>query len=343
MPSVFSGNNDNAAVFICLTPVKNEAWILPSFLRMVETWADWIIILDQCSTDGSREIARKHNKVILLENDDPEFDERYRQSKLLSAARQIPGKRILFALDADESLSANFVTNGDKEAVAQSPPGTVIELKWPQILPQLKRFYDVPHTPFGFVDNGAQHNPKRIHSTRIPTPDGAIHLKLQDTVNMHFQYVPWERQKIKQLWYQCWETVNSPENDPIRIFRQYNQMRGIVKKNTLPIRQDWIAGYQDRGIDFNALEKVSGDDTWWEKDIVSMLSLYGADRFRKTCIWDVDWVKKAASLGFEEPDKFVDPRGIVDRIFHKWLIVTQAYAKNYFVRVLDKYLIRKIW
>ena len=53
---------------ICLTPVRNEAWILKAFLSATSLWADIIIIADQMSTDGSREIARQFPKVKLLEN-----------------------------------------------------------------------------------------------------------------------------------------------------------------------------------------------------------------------------------------------------------------------------------
>ena len=53
---------------ICLTPVLNEAWILDRFIRCASLWADHIIIADQGSTDGSREIAQRYDKVIFIDN-----------------------------------------------------------------------------------------------------------------------------------------------------------------------------------------------------------------------------------------------------------------------------------
>ncbi len=44
-------------VLICLTPIRNEAWILERFLQCASLWADYIIIGDQNSDDGSREIV----------------------------------------------------------------------------------------------------------------------------------------------------------------------------------------------------------------------------------------------------------------------------------------------
>ncbi len=45
-------------LLICLTPIKNEAWILDRFLKCASLWADYIIIADQQSTDSSIEIAK---------------------------------------------------------------------------------------------------------------------------------------------------------------------------------------------------------------------------------------------------------------------------------------------
>ena len=46
-------------LLVVLTPVFNEAWILPAFLKATSLWADYIIIADQMSTDGSREIYKE--------------------------------------------------------------------------------------------------------------------------------------------------------------------------------------------------------------------------------------------------------------------------------------------
>ena len=45
-------NNENKPLLIDLTPVFNEAWVLPAFLKATSLWADYIIIADQMSTDG---------------------------------------------------------------------------------------------------------------------------------------------------------------------------------------------------------------------------------------------------------------------------------------------------
>lgn len=44
---------------ICVTPLRNEAWILERFLRAAELWADRILVPDQGSKHGSRRIAER--------------------------------------------------------------------------------------------------------------------------------------------------------------------------------------------------------------------------------------------------------------------------------------------
>ena len=41
-------------LMIVMTPVRNEAWVLPAFLESTSRWADYIIIADQMSTIGVR-------------------------------------------------------------------------------------------------------------------------------------------------------------------------------------------------------------------------------------------------------------------------------------------------
>lgn len=92
---------------IVLTPTKNEEWIIELFLKITSLFADHIIIADQFSTDKTVEIAKKFPKVIIIENDNTEYDEQYRQKLLIDKARSLfPGNNLLLALDADEIITA---------------------------------------------------------------------------------------------------------------------------------------------------------------------------------------------------------------------------------------------
>ena len=159
----------------CLTPVKDEAWILERFLKCASLWADRIIIADQNSTDGSREIALRFPKVTLIENVSSEFNEPQRQKLLLAEARRTPGPKVLFALDADECFSSNVLYSPEWESILKAAPGTVISFQWPEIQADssdLSFFYFPIVVPAGFVDDGSDHTGKIIHSVRVPIPSG---------------------------------------------------------------------------------------------------------------------------------------------------------------------------
>src|SRR5690242_20974179 len=80
---------------ICVTPARNEAWIVERFLRAAELWADHVILADQHSTDQTVAIARQFDKVRVVTNPSGEYDEGKRQELLLAAAREFPGPRVI--------------------------------------------------------------------------------------------------------------------------------------------------------------------------------------------------------------------------------------------------------
>ena len=99
----------NEPLLVVLTPVRNEAWILHAFLKATSLWADYIIIADQMSTDGSRDIYSQYEKVIVVDNPREEMHQARTRQLLFKAAQKIEGDKILFALDADEFLSGDFM------------------------------------------------------------------------------------------------------------------------------------------------------------------------------------------------------------------------------------------
>ena len=86
--------NDTSPKLVVLTPVRNEAWVLRGFLEATSLWADYIIIADQMSNDGSRDIAREYPKVILIDNDREEMHMAATRRLLFEEARKIKGEKI---------------------------------------------------------------------------------------------------------------------------------------------------------------------------------------------------------------------------------------------------------
>ena len=140
-------------LIVCLTPVKDEAWILDRFLRCAATWADHIIVADHGSIDGSRAIALDSVKTKLIEIPLDRWDERVRQRLLIDATRSIPnaGKLTMIALNADEALSANWRNSPEWNKLLRAAPGTVLAFQWVNLLPGCLRTW-FSHEPVTLGD-----------------------------------------------------------------------------------------------------------------------------------------------------------------------------------------------
>ncbi|BAN36204.1 hypothetical protein SCD_n02396 [Sulfuricella denitrificans skB26] len=303
---------------ICLTPVKNESWILEQFLMAASLWADHIIIADQFSDDDSREIAEKFPKVILIENPSTEFNEPERQKLLINAARKIEGPRLLVTLDADEFLSANFRESKEWQFIMHAPPGTVIRFKWINLKPGLKKYWSPDcYFPWGFMDDGSEHTGATIHSMRIPMPLNSMKVDLDEVKVLHFQYTDWERMASKQRWYQCWEILNQPERGALELFRQYHHMYEVKDTDLLEVKNEWFDHYGENDIDLFSVKKDGV--YWWDREVLKYFQRHGTEKFKKLNIWDVDWRKLGERFKLAGVGKMNDPRNILDKKVHSWL------------------------
>jgi len=322
---------------ICLTPVKNEAWILERFLKCASLWADYIIIADQNSNDGSREIAKNFEKVILLDNPMQECDEDKRQKILLEAARKIAEPRLLIALDADEILTSNFSTSKEWQSVLKAKQGTIIRFDCVQLKPDMQHYWLVPDAPLGFMDDGSDHIGSDIHSVRIPLPDKSPSIKLREIKVMHYQFTDWQRMESKHRWYQCWERLKHPSRRPIKIYRQYHHMYAVSDDSISNILPEWINGYEKREIDMTSI--VCENIYWWDKEVLNFLKTWDSSKFRKEAIWDIDWADLARKLNCNNHGyEFSDPRSRIDKYIHLWLKKTQPYSMKLHIRIIEKIL-----
>lgn len=322
---------------ICITPVRNEAWIIDRFLSAAKNWADHVVVADQQSSDGTLELLQATPGAEVVINESPVFDEAHRQKILIERARQFEGRRILIGLDADEALSANCLESKEWKEIADAEPGTLLRFRWVNILPGFKDVWIPPkYSAFGFIDNGCDYNGWRIHSPRVPQPPGAPVIDLDEVVVLHFQYVAWERMLSKHRWYQAWEHLKHQQKGPLDIFREYHHMYGSWDKSEIhPLRQEWLAGYDRAGIDFRSLQ--SEPVSWWDREIVQMLQEHGTERFRQIAIWDQDWNEMATHIRTNGAD-LSDPRSPWEKIIHRLLKTTQGRRSNLAVRGFEKFL-----
>ena len=320
---------------ICLTPVKNEAWILDRFLQCASLWADYIIIADQGSTDSSREIALRYPKVVLIDNASEDFSEVERQRVLLGEARRINAPRILISLDADEILTANVLYSVEWSKLHQALPGTVFKFQLINIRPNLKEYWS-PDTsfPWGFVDDGADHLGLPIHSYRLPISQATRQVCLREVKVLHYQYTDWDRMKSKHRWYQCWEHVMYPKKSPVDLYRQYHHMDAVKSKDLKDLPELWYKGYARLGIDMKNILKEK--QYWWDREVLELFQKYGREKFAQESIWDVDWSQIAERHSMKGVLETADPRTVFEKSFHKYLSLTQPYAQTTMVAYVDK-------
>ena len=297
---------------ICLTPVKNEAWILARFLEATSLWADEIIVADQLSEDGSREIARQFPKVRLIENNCPTYDESERQALLIAAARENakPGERtLLLGLDADEFFSAEALAPSFWNEIGSHPDGTILHFERPTLRPGFRQYWDEPMSPIGFLDDGSPHIGTQIHSMRVPRSESSEIVRLQAPVILHYHAVNWERMAMKMRWYQCHEFIQGMETCPITLYRKYHA--AWVAPSALHDAPDsWFEEYEKRGVEIRETPKEEGAG-YWAEQFANLLREHGTATFSKLGIWDRNWNSAAKDLK--------DPRSGRERASH-WLL-----------------------
>ncbi len=322
---------------ICLTPVKNEAWILNVFLNAASLWADHIIISDQGSTDNSREIAQSFGKVTLIDNAGTSYNESERQKQLLEEARKIHGENNIFmALDADEIL-VNYQENPEWEQLQNETPGTTILLPWLNVLPGCETYYGANggEMLFGYIDDGRPHKGTTIHSNRVPSDLTENRVKYKDLKILHFQYALKERLLSKHRWYECFEKIKFPHRNNIDIYRQYHHI-DLPISGTQKIEPKWLVDLKNHNISLHDIK--DNGEYWWDKEVCLWFDKYGVDYFRKQAIWYIDW-KKVYQLHIgNNSSHIIDPRTKFDKLVHQWLAKSQTNRFGFWNKVINKLL-----
>ena len=319
------------SLLICLTPVHNEAWILETFLRCTSLWADYIIIADQQSTDGSREIASGFPKVILVDNPSLHYDEVFSQKILVAEARKIAGKKLLFFSDADEFPTSNYAEKLEWHQMITAPGGSVFGFQWINLYPGFEKCW-IPegHLPWAYMDNSIENQGIEMHNPHLRDNEWTGMIKLEQVKVLHYKYTNWLRMKSKNRYYQCLERIKYPAKNAVDIYRMYHQIDNIPNNKITTINQRWFKTYESHKIPVKQL--IDEKTNWFDNDIMKLFEMHGHELFKREAIWNKRW-----------KNPYTDPRSLVDRIVHLWLAVTKRHQNRKWVKNIDLLIKNKIW
>lgn len=282
---------------VVLTPVKNEAWILDRFLSVSSRFADAILIANQQSTDVSRDIAARYERVLWIDNPSSAYDEASRQRLLLAEARhRWPAPTILLALDADEILAADALASDDWRKMLAAPPGTILLFEKPDLLPGIERCirYPANPVPLGFVDDGAaEHHARHIHSPRLPQPTGAPRLLIEGVKFLHYGLTRTATQLAKVRYYAVLENLagTNPLHRRRRYYGQFQRdLATQIASKAEPMPRVWFDSWEASGIDMRSVRE--GAMPWQEIEVLRAFARHGTRRFWLDAIWDVDWEQR---------------------------------------------------
>ena len=319
---------------IVLVPVRNEAWVLRAFLEATSLWADYIIVADQMSSDGSREIALEYPKVILIDNDRKEMHMAATRRLLFDEAKKIKGEKVLFALDADEFLSGDFVNTSDWQRIMDSESDDSFCWRWMNLKRNDITKYSISQPYYWCVHESkalweGEFPDNFIHEWRLPwspKADKGHKFLLDDFCSIHLAYANELRQRNKERFYQVSTIGKNPKKSKISLYRQYHTKETLVYMN---VPKDAYCFYEEHGIDLWKYINLNDEGKYYTSEVLGYFQKDGMKKYALLDIWDQDWMKR---------NGLKDPRNVFHKIILGYMRKTNPYASNVLVRCMDKLL-----
>lgn len=322
-------------LLIVLTPVRNEAWILHAFLKATSLWADYIIIADQMSTDGSRDIYPLYEKVTVIDNPRAEMHQARTRQLLFEAAKRIDGDKILFALDADEFLSGDFMNTSGWQTIINSKPSDVFCFRWMNLTADSTKYTSsVPFYWAAHVNDEVMNGifpDNQIHEWRLPWPHQVNHEYIVEDISfIHFARVNAFRQKNKERFYQVSTAFHKDDYCGVGMYRMYHT---ISQDTIYDVPNDAYDFYIMNGLDVKAEIALNDEGQHYIDNTLSNLTEKGLKHFRKLNIWDEEFCNKY---------HLQNPQSYWDKLVMFYLRTTNKFSKSLIGRAIDK-ILKKIY
>ncbi len=267
-------------------PVKNEADVLPITLNVISKYCDTIIISDQMSTDGSREIYKKFPKVIVIDNPREGHSNQVRWD-LLKTARQFGDNNLIISLDADEyippKLFKKFLDETDFKV------GDSFRFPWIQLWKSAAYYNDTGvwyrnYQRAAWLDDGVTNYGEEIiindHVARVPPTFLDNCKKIDGLPIIHLQWLSWNKTQFKQILYRCTELVKKP-NDYISINSAYSHSLDCDISKLSKVKPEWIEGIDS----IKTAEDLK--PTWHLQEIKKLFDEHGILYFEPLQIWHI--------------------------------------------------------
>jgi hypothetical protein len=314
-----------------ITPVKNEAPLLETFIRHHTPLFDRIVIADQQSTDGSWEIANSHPNVIALQNDSAAYDEHRRRALMLEEVQRRHAGALVMGLDADEFLLAhpadwekacrNWIENHSQKT---------IRFDWNYLLPNGTEWF-VQQQDFCRPVLAGEIPPGFIHRPRIPLSEEKFHSP--DFPILHLNLYWLRRMRMKVWWYLALEAAGGkkPSIDSLRL---YSRNASLTMPNRQPVPEKFQPPVR------KILDSLAVEDTWetWQKsELLKMLAADDRSHLSHTPIWSFPWNTELEAAG-HTPHRGPSFRCLA---LDWWVSKTNAKKNTLPVRLADA-LLRRI-
>lgn len=322
---------DERPILVCLTATRNYGWCTKAFLEANSLWADYIIVVDQMSTDNTREICAEYDKVIVVDNTNLTYSETIRCNLAINKACEIKGDKIFIYLAIDEVLSANAIHSKDWKIMLETNPSDVGCLQWANICSNGVTYHPTTMkdgSPFWMArifhdDMITPYNSNCIdmHTNCIPYPKNAREFYINDFVILHLEQYNtlWLNDKIK---YYHFVDYDQTSRSAIRLDRKYNYNRN--NQPDIPLRTEWLQ------YDFDLFNYIDlSRQSFFFEQIKLFIEINGVERYVKLNVWKDDLLNYL---------KISDPRSLLVRSIHNYLDYTRYKKNQLFYRIIDWFL-----